>query len=91
MKFFCSILEESSHGRASCALAWTGLAPPQDEVLCWLVIAGRVSTADMLRRRGLSFEGLSDLCVLCGVAEELADLHFIHCEVASSIWNHLFW
>lgn len=47
----------------------------------------RVPAVDMLRRRSLSFEGSSDICVLCESAEDSVNHLFIHCQVASSIWS----
>lgn len=35
-----------------CAAVWTGLVPPRIEAFCWLAVAGKVSTTDVLRRRG---------------------------------------
>ena len=44
-----------------CALAWRGLAPPRVEAFRWLVVAGKISTADNLRRRGLMSESISEI------------------------------
>lgn len=66
------------------------MVPPWVEAFCWLVIASRVSTADMLRR-GITSDGISDNCVMCRSMEETTNHLFIHCEITSSIWSHLFY
>eukprot|EP00268_Persea_americana_P030265 TRINITY_DN29312_c0_g3_i1.p1 TRINITY_DN29312_c0_g3~~TRINITY_DN29312_c0_g3_i1.p1 ORF type:complete len:127 (+),score=16.77 TRINITY_DN29312_c0_g3_i1:1227-1607(+) len=46
----CDALEEKTHVRASCALAWFGSVPPRVEAFCWLEMGVRVSISNMLRR-----------------------------------------
>ena len=65
-----------------------GLAPPRMEAFCWLAIAGKISTTDNLRRRGLLSESISDICCLCRRKRESIDHLFIHCEIALTIWGH---
>lgn len=66
------------------------LAPPWVEAFRWLAIAEKVSTANMLRRRGFMSKSISDTRALCGYAEELAGHPFIDYQTATSIWSHFF-
>lgn len=86
---FCATLEESSHDRVSSALAWAGLVPPWVEACCWLVITEKVSIACFLQRNGLHPQSISDVCVMCGAAEECTHHLFIYCKVASFILSHV--
>lgn len=73
--------------RSPCATVWTRLVPPRVEPFCWLAVAGKISTTDVLRR-GLMSDIISDTCRLCGREMESIDHLFIHCHVASSIWRY---
>lgn len=44
--------------------------------------------ADILRRE-IALDSISDLCCLYGRERESIDHLFVHCDVASSIWEHL--
>lgn len=48
------------------------------------------SIVDLLRRRGLRFEDISDIFIMRGVAKELANNFFIHCEIASLFGTNSF-
>lgn len=49
-------------------------------------MSGKVSTADVLRRRGLSLGTIFKLCVLCNKDMETIDHLFLHYEFAFSLW-----
>lgn len=92
VKSFCAVVQgspQSRHAIASYALAWTGLVPPSVKAFCWLAIVARISDAYMLRR-GIRSEAILDSSVMCRSVEESANHLFIHCEVAPSVWSHLF-
>ena len=67
---------------------WCGLASLRVEVFCWLVVAGKVSTVDVLRRKGLTLENINDRCSLCGREDETINHLFLHCDFAAFIWKH---
>lgn len=73
--------------QSPCATVWTGLVPPRVEAFCWLAVAGKISTTDVLRR-GLMSDIISDTFRLCWKEMESIDHLFIHCGVASSIWRY---
>ena len=85
-KSFYKELEGFPSINASASLAWLGLAPPRVEAFMWLALSGKVSTADNLRRRGLTSMAISDICVLCGKVNETVDHLFVHCEFSYSLW-----
>lgn len=50
IRSFYRKLEPFSGVWPPCASVWMGLAPPRVEAFCWLAVAGKISTTDMLRR-----------------------------------------
>lgn len=60
-KSFYRELDPCDMTPSPCALAWRGLAPPRVEALRWLVVVGKILTADNLRRRGLMSESISEM------------------------------
>lgn len=66
--------------QSPCASIWMGLVPPRVEAFCWLVVVGKISTADLLRR-GLLSKTISDTCCMCRREVETIDLLFIHCNI----------
>lgn len=46
-------IDPFSADRYPYTFTWMGLAPPRVEAFCWLTVAGKISTTDILRRRGL--------------------------------------
>lgn len=49
---------------------------------CWFAVTGKVSMADMLSRRGITSNGISDVCIMCRFSELTANHLFIRCEIA---------
>lgn len=86
-KSFMDFLEDTPTVRASSSLIWLGLAPPRVEAF-WLVVFGKVSTADNLRRRCIALEKPSGMCVLCRRVREDINHLFLHCEFAHFLWFH---
>lgn len=87
-KSFYRKMDPFSEVRSSSTLIWMGRAPPRVEAFCWLVVTGKTSTVDNLRRRGLTTDTISDKCSLGGREIESIDHLFIHCNVASAVWGH---
>lgn len=79
-------LEEISVIRLTSSIVWEELDSTKDEVFYRLAVSGKVSTTDVLGRKGLSLETISELCVLCGKEMETIDHLFLHCEFAFSLW-----
>lgn len=72
--------------RPSSSLVWLGLAPPRVETFYWLAVSSRVSTADIIRRRGMVPESISVMCLLCNKEWEKIDHLFLCCEFSYSLW-----
>lgn len=53
-----------SKGKALKLSCWLGLVPPRVEAFCWLVVSGKVSMVDNLRRKGFALEESSELSSL---------------------------
>lgn len=47
----------------------------------------KVLMVDDLRRRGLSSEAISDLCLMCGQERETMDHLFVHCKLSFTLWK----
>lgn len=67
-------------------LAWLGLAPHRVKAFCWAAVSGRVSTENVLRRRGLISKSISDLCSLCGKERKMIVHLFLHYEFSYFLW-----
>lgn len=80
-------MEGSSKVRLPSLLVWLGLIPPRVEVLCWLVVSGKVSTANNLRWRGLLLDGSSGIRVLCEREMEVIYHLFVHRAYVRFIWR----
>ena len=65
---------------------WKSWAPMKCKLPMWLIIRGRVWTADRLARRGLP---RNDKCPFCNVADEDVQHLFVGCAVVNIIWGHL--
>lgn len=63
VKTFYLALEGNRLPRAPSLLVWLELVPPRVEAFCWLAVAVKASTTDNLR--GLTFNNLSNNCVMC--------------------------
>lgn len=68
----------------SSSLIWLGLAPHRVDSFCWLAVSGKVSTTDVLRRRGLS-QSLFQICAFWK-ERETTDHLFLHWEFSYSLW-----
>lgn len=60
-------------------------ALPSTQHFAWRVLINRITTNDNLSRRGI-LRG-SNLCVMCGNADESSNHLFFSCKIAWSVWN----
>ncbi|WKA03180.1 hypothetical protein VitviT2T_021306 [Vitis vinifera] len=67
--------------------AWGSYAPLRTCFFAWEVVWGKISTIDMLMRRGWS---MANRCNLCKENEETANHILIHCGKTRDLWNLLF-
>ena len=67
--------------------AWGSYAPLRTCFFAWEAVWGKISTIDMLMRRGWS---MANRCNLCKENEETANHILIHCGKTRDLWNLLF-
>lgn len=65
---------------------WRNLVPYRIEIFSWLALLGKLNTKEKLVRLGI-LEPPDGLCTLCTNVIESCDHIFIHCPMASNIWN----
>ncbi|RVW40781.1 Transposon TX1 uncharacterized 149 kDa protein [Vitis vinifera] len=63
---------------------WGSRAPLRTRFFAWEAVWGKISTVDMLMRRGWS---MVNRCVLCKENEESADHILIHCGKTRKLWT----
>ncbi|RVX13715.1 Actin-related protein 5 [Vitis vinifera] len=66
---------------------WGSYAPLRTRFFAWEAVWGKISTIDMLMRRGWS---IANRCNLCKENEETANHILIHCGKTRDLWNLLF-
>ena len=66
---------------------WKPLAPSKVNFFMWTASLGKVLTIDNLRKRQLV---LLDWCCMCKAAGESINHLFLHCNIASDLWNFVF-
>ena len=66
---------------------WGSYAPLRNRFFAWEAVWGKISTIDMLMRRGWS---MANRCNLCKENEETANHILIHCGKTRDLWNLLF-
>lgn len=88
VKAFCLALEGNHPPRASSSLLWLRLVPSWVQGFYWLAleITAKISTTDILRKRGLTSNNIVGICVICGKA--LVNHISLHCEVAVLVWSN---
>lgn len=67
-------------------LVWKAEAPPKIKFFFWLLLKGKILTAENLKKRGI--QGPSR-CPNCCQAEETIQHLFIDCQVAKRCWNNM--
>ncbi|RVW34126.1 hypothetical protein CK203_084378 [Vitis vinifera] len=66
---------------------WGSYAPLRTRFFAWEAVWGKISTIDMLMRRGWS---MANRCNLCKENEETVNHILIHCDKTRDLWNLLF-
>jgi hypothetical protein len=66
---------------------WRTQAPLRAAFLAWSAALGKILTADNLRKRKII---IVDRCYLCKRDGETVDHLLLHCDVATTLWNHVF-
>ena len=67
---------------------WKSPAPSKVVAFSWMAILDRIPTRSNLVVRSALPHGEPTTCVLCGMREETTSHLFLHCEVASLIWQN---
>jgi hypothetical protein len=67
--------------------AWQTQAPSRVAFFAWTAALGKILTVDNLRKRKII---IVDRCYLCKRDGESVDHLLLHCDVASTLWNHVF-
>lgn len=67
-------------------LVWKAEAPPKVKFFCWLLMKGKILTAENLKKRGII--GPSR-CPICLQEEETMQHLFISCKGAANCWKQL--
>jgi hypothetical protein len=70
---------------------WESKVPPKVKFLGWLVAHGRLNTCEMLQRRRPNSCFSPHWCVLCKQHGESAIHIFLQCDLASHLWQKLYW
>ena len=83
---FYQEIDSSSAAQSSCASVWMGLGPPRVESFCWMVVRGKISITDNLRR-GLESMDISYVLPM-QEGDGSVDHLSIHCHVISFIWRY---
>jgi hypothetical protein len=64
---------------------WRTQTPSRATFFAWTAALGKILTVDNLRKRKIIIVGR---CYLCKRDGESVD-HLLHCDVASTLWNHV--
>ena len=68
---------------------WKSKSTPKLKFFCWLLLADRLNTRNMLRRRHFNI-GNNYSCLLCNSApEETVEHLFFHCPFSRECWSEL--
>ncbi|KAK9951574.1 hypothetical protein M0R45_007012 [Rubus argutus] len=70
---------------------WESKVLPKVKFLGWLMAHGRLNTCEMLQRRRPNSCFSPHWCVLCKQNEESTSHIFLQCELASHLWQKLYW
>lgn len=65
---------------------WKSNIPPKIIFFIWCAVHGKLNTADLLLREGISCQ---KICSLCGNVDETSDHLLLHCKVAYKVWGCL--
>jgi len=87
VKSYFSSLAGCEGSRFPWKSVWRTQAPPRAAFFAWSAALGKILTADNLRKRKII---IVDRCYLCKRDGETVDHLLLHCDVASTLWNHVF-
>lgn len=68
---------------------WRNLAPYRVQCFIWLVLHGRVKTADFLFNLGIIHNVEDSLCKFCSIHSETLDHLFLHCDPVWTLWSNV--
>jgi hypothetical protein len=66
---------------------WRTQAPSRAAFFAWSAVLGKILTTENLRKRKII---IVDRCYLCKRDGETVDHLLLHCDMASTLWNHVF-
>jgi len=87
VKFFFSSLVGSEGRRFPWKSVWRTQAPSRGAFFAWTAALGKILTVDNLRKQKII---IVDRCYLCKIDGESVDHLLLHCDVTSTLWNHVF-
>jgi len=87
VKSFFSFLACFEGRRFPWKSVWRTQAPSRVAFFAWSAALGKILTVDNFRKRHIN---IMDRCYLCKRDEESVDHLFLHCDVASALWNNIF-
>jgi hypothetical protein len=87
VKSYFSSLAGGEGSRFPWKSVWRTQAPSRVAFFAWSAALGKILTADNLRKRKII---IVDRCHLCKRDGETVDHLLLHCDVASTLWNHVF-
>ena len=67
---------------------WCILVPRKVNIFIWRLILDRLPTRERLSARGIEIESI--MCLICGLTSEHLLHLFCQCQVATTIWDHIF-
>jgi hypothetical protein len=87
VKSYFSSLASGEGNRFSWKSVWKTQAPSRAAFFVWSATLEKILTADNLSKRKII---IVDRCYLCKRDGETMDHLLLHCDVASTLWNHVF-
>jgi hypothetical protein len=87
VKSYFSSLAGGEGSRFPWKSVWRTQAPSRAAFFAWPAALGKILTADNLKKRKIV---IVDRCYLCKRDGETVDHLLLHCDVASTLWNHVF-
>jgi hypothetical protein len=87
VKSYFSSLADGEGSRFPWKSMWRTQAPSRAAFFAWSAALGKILTADNLKKRKII---IVDRCYLCKRDGETVDHLLLHCDVASTLWNHVF-
>ena len=70
---------------------WKSSVSYRVKVSAWLVVHGKINTCNQIQIWNPHMVLSPSWCVLCRKDDESIDHLFMHCEIATKLWNQLFY